>query len=168
MAVGRAGSHWRVVATLPSLYILAAFPLHLPFPPSFIIQPHLLRLNSRDTMTVHPAPINVSPSPFSALSTFSSKPSSSSRLALPSPRAFVHKLSTLKLTTLTSRLLKHFTRLKDEEEAARATALAAERNARPRPPRQPYLSYLCFDVEGSCEAATNFDYPNEIIVSCSR
>jgi hypothetical protein len=36
---------------------------------------------------------------------------------------------------------------------------------RPRPPRQPHLSYLCFDVEGTCEAGTNFDYPNEIIVS---
>lgn len=35
---------------------------------------------------------------------------------------------------------------------------------RPRPHRQPYLSFLCFDVEATCEAGTNFDYPNEIIV----
>lgn len=45
---------------------------------------------------------------------------------------------------------------------------AAKRAAMPvRPPRQPYLSYLCFDVEGTCEGGKGFDYPNEIIVSPS-
>lgn len=46
-------------------------------------------------------------------------------------------------------------------------AEVAKRAAMPvRPPRQPYLSYLCFDVEGTCEGGKGFDYPNEIIVSC--
>jgi len=55
------------------------------------------------------------------------------------------------------RLLAAFTRAQEEEAKANAP--------RPRPPRQRHLSYLCFDVEGTCEAGTNFDYPNEIIVS---
>jgi hypothetical protein len=50
-----------------------------------------------------------------------------------------------------------FTRAQEEALAA----LAPPR----RPPRQRHLSYLCFDVEATCEAGTSFDYPNEIIVS---
>ncbi|KAL7425065.1 NAPDH-dependent diflavin reductase [Cryptotrichosporon argae] len=30
-------------------------------------------------------------------------------------------------------------------------------------PKQPFSSFLCFDVEATCEAGVNFDYPNEII-----
>jgi 3'-5' exoribonuclease 1 len=30
---------------------------------------------------------------------------------------------------------------------------------------QPYKSFLCFDVEATCEAGRTFEYPNEIIVS---
>lgn len=59
------------------------------------------------------------------------------------------------------RLLAAFTRAQEQAAEAQAT------RPRPRPPRQPHLSYLCFDVEGTCEPGTNFNYPNEIIVSAS-
>lgn len=56
------------------------------------------------------------------------------------------------------RLNAAYLRTKEEEEAAL-------RAATPRPFKQPYQSFLCFDVEATCEPGTNFDYPNEIIVS---
>lgn len=57
------------------------------------------------------------------------------------------------------RLMNAYNQQLEAAEAARRALIPV------RPPRQPYLSYLCFDVEGTCEGGKGFDYPNEIIVS---
>lgn len=63
------------------------------------------------------------------------------------------------------RLMSAYAQQIEAAEAAARTALPV------RPPRQPYMSYLCFDVEATCEGGKGFDYPNEIIVRpaiCAR
>lgn len=59
------------------------------------------------------------------------------------------------------RLNTNFIRSKEEEEAVAAAAAAW---AEPQKKKQPFASFLCFDVEATCEAGTNFNFPNEIIV----
>ncbi|KAL1406442.1 hypothetical protein Q8F55_008141 [Vanrija albida] len=66
-----------------------------------------------------------------------------------------------KRETLWKRLFAAFTRAKEDSDAAAAAAAAESAHA--APPKQPYGSFLCFDVEATCEAGKNFDYPNEII-----
>ncbi|WOO83957.1 3'-5' exonuclease eri1 [Vanrija pseudolonga] len=66
-----------------------------------------------------------------------------------------------KRETLWKRLFTAFSRAKEDSEAAEAEAAAASRKT--PPPKQPWGSFLCFDVEATCEQGKNFDYPNEII-----
>lgn len=60
------------------------------------------------------------------------------------------------------RLFAAFNRAKEDSAAAEAEAAAA--SSKPALPKQPWGSFLCFDVEATCEQGKNFDYPNEIIV----